>query len=42
MFQGVRPPLTVPIMRKLCEFGYDCDNAIEEGWAVDKTTFDNK
>lgn len=27
------------ILRKLCEFGYDCDNAIEEGWAVDKTTF---
>lgn len=30
------------ILRELCEFGYDCDNAISEGWAVDKTTFDNK
>lgn len=26
------------ILRKLCEFGYDCDNAISEGWAVDKTS----
>jgi hypothetical protein len=27
------------ILRKLCEFGYDCDNAISEGWAVDKLAF---
>ena len=27
------------ILRKLCEFGYDCDNAISEGWAVDRLAF---
>jgi hypothetical protein len=32
----------IKIIDLLRSFGYDCDNAISEGWAVDKTTFDNK
>jgi hypothetical protein len=30
------------IIDLLRSLGYDCDNAISEGWAVDKRTFDNK
>ncbi len=33
---------TAKITDLLRSLGYDCDNAISEGWAVDKTTFDNK
>jgi hypothetical protein len=32
---------TAKIIDLLRKYRYDCDNAISEGWAVDKTTFDN-
>ena len=31
-----------PAIDLLRSLGYDCDNAISEGWAVDKRTSDNK